>query len=78
MSTLDELDRLDRQINNAKTDRDIANGQRATLLSQLEKTFSVKSLEGAKRKASKLEGDVADTKELLEEKYKDLTENYAW
>lgn len=78
MNTLDELDKLEREISHAKTDRDIANGQRNTLVSQLEKTFAVKSLEGAKRKLGKLEDDVSETKGLLEKKYKELTENYAW
>jgi predicted nucleic acid-binding Zn-ribbon protein len=78
LSTLDELDRLDKEIVRAKSDKQRAEGTRSTLLDQLEKTFGAKSLEGAKRKLTKLQEDSAKTKKLLDEKYKTLTSNYAW
>ena len=78
MSTLDELDKLDGEIRTAKSDKERASGKRDTLVAQMEKTFGAKSLEGAKRKLAKLEEDGVATKELLDEKYKTLTSNYAW
>jgi len=78
LNTLDELDRLDKEIKTAKRDKERALGTRNTLTSQMDKSFGVKSLEGAKRKLAKLDEERVQTNKLLDEKFQNLTENYAW
>jgi len=78
LSTLDEMAKLEREIESAKREKERATGTKTTLLSQLDSTFAVKSLEGARRKLTKLESDRDETKNTLDKKYAELTDNYAW
>ena len=75
---INELSKLNREIADAKTKVAVLEGKREEYLKRLKEEHGLKSIEAAQTTLKKLEAELEKIRIDIENKFKQLKEDYSW
>ncbi len=75
---LGELSKVDREIKSATAEKNQAEGARKSIITNMEKSYSVTTMPQAKQYVDDKDKELADLAQEIDSKFKDLQENYSW
>ncbi len=78
MSVIDELERLQKEIDNAKKNAAILEGRLQEAIKRLKEDFGLDSVEEATKEVGKLKNTIEELKVDIETKFFSLKDKYAW
>jgi predicted nucleic acid-binding Zn-ribbon protein len=78
MAIMEELDKLQKEIDAAKKNAATFEGRLQESMKRLKDDFGLDSIEKAEEEAEKLKEEIADLETDMQTRLKDLQETYAW
>lgn len=73
-----ELERLKKQIDEAKANVSNLEGQETVSLKQLKEAFGITAVEGARKELAKMDKSLEDKKKVIETRFERLKTQFAW